>query len=633
MDFITLDGVQLPVSKLPAITRQVNDIAELKDRQADRSTSFTVPATHEANEFFKARQVGATDAKMYRYFTASAPTLGLSQAVATLRRVTPQGYELTLYGGIQNFFREIQNKSLQDLRLPDLDHRWSLTDIVAGLNRTDGYCYALMDYGTMPTQASPGDVFFDNFRPLIYAKRVLAQIAADAGWSIDGRVFESEEFSRLTIPWANDTWANGARFAENNGINLRQAAGVATLSGSDPGGGAVTQKPVGIPFSSFTNGGGTIELTVTGSITITDWSLSPAVGAALQFVRNGTPDAFDIDTILGVGSYSVTITTILNPGDTLELAVVYGQPAGTNLAFTYSFDYTGGAVLTDFLDAEIRYDGVVHCEAMLPDLTQTEFIKALCQMYTLTIQADPTTKVLSFRTWDDIAERRDGSLDWTDKLDTVPSTGYTELNKAFGDYAQLNYLTYAEDEAVTTDPDGELEVQDTTLKPRATMFEVAFSGSNDVSVAVGGGTQQVAQVKKIEVNQPVVGSQEYTDVQPRILAVEPSAFPPFTIDTGNLDGATQAIPVGDYNRAYFSSGAYSLRFNALKERHFSRLESSTLNPIKQVKAQVFLHPAEVLNFDFFKPVYLAQFGLYFYVLNISNYLGHEKLTEVNLLKL
>jgi hypothetical protein len=254
-------------------------------------------------------------------------------------------------------------------------------------------------------------------------------------------------------------------------------------------------------------------------------------------------------------------------------------------------------------------------------------------MYTLTIQADPTTKVLSFRTWDDIAERRDGSVDWTAKLDNVPKTGYTELNKAFGDYAQLNYLTYTQDDAVTSDPDGELEVQDTTLKARATLFEVAFSGSDDTAVAVGGGAQQVAQVKKIDANEPVVGLQEYTDVSPRILAVEPSAFPSFTIDTGNLDGATQVLPSGDYNRAYFASGTYGLRFNALKERHFARLEGTTLNPIKQVKCNVFLQSSEVLNLDFFQPVYLEQFGLYFYVLNVSNYTGSDKLTEVNLLKL
>jgi hypothetical protein len=630
--FIKLNGIKFDLQTLPAVTKQVNNIAELTDRQSDRSSTFVVPRTQENTERLELAQlVGSKTRVPYGYFLAELPDGGIDLGLAKLARTTADGFELNVFGGLINFFAEIENLTLNDLDLSDYDHDWTLANAEAALAQTSGYCYPLIDYGTFPT-TSGQDVFFDNFRPAVYFDTILNEIFSAQGWTYSGQLFELDEWQKLIMPFSGETWANGQRYADNFGINLFQSAGTLSVSGSQPGAGVPTQYPEVLPFSSFT-ASTTLQIEITGSVTISNWSLSvPGVGAALQFIVNGTIQP-NVATIAGDGTYSVSLSTILNAGDILELAVVYGQPAGTTSAFTYSFDYSQGQVITDFLESRINYGGVIHLEAILPEMTQTNFIKMVCQMYGLTMQADPVRKVIRFETWDYISGNIGNAVDWSGKLDSNPALFYRELSYKFGNYAQVNNLLYTEDDNVNGDYSGTLEIDDTSLEADADLFELEASGSDDISAFINTLAITLAQVKRFENNEPAVGVQEYIETPPRVLTVETVTTPAFTIDTGNLDGATLAVSSGDYLKGVFNSGAYPLNLDSLKARHWSKLETSTLNRVKVITVDAHLLRADVANLDHFKPVYLKQFGEYFYINTINEFTGANVLTECVLIRL
>ena len=176
-------------------------------------------------------------------------------------------------------------------------------------------------------------------------------------------------------------------------------------------------------------------------------------------------------------------------------------------------------------------------------------------------------------------------------------------------------------------------VNDLSLPANTDLFELEFAGTDEVNRFVNLTPVNIAEVKRIEQNQPPVGVQEYMSVKPRILTVEAVNTSGFTIDTGNLDGATQTFTSGEYLKGAFKNAVYPLNLDAVKSRFWGLLEASTLNKVKVITLNAHLLESDVTNLDHFKPVYLNQFDSYFYLNTVNEFTGSDELTEINLIRL
>lgn len=631
---IILNGIPFPILELPAITKKVNDISSLGDRGGDASTTFKIPKTEQTiKDFERANNLSSETNLPYRYFRAQLPQIGVNFGLAKLERVN-DSFELVLYSGLINFFVDIRGKKLNEIDLSEFDHIWNKTDIELYLNRDEGFSYALADFGTFPTDQSPGDLSFDNLRPFIYNLTILNKIIEEAGWTLKGNLFESDEFSETVLPWGSEDWANGQRYIDENGININQSPGELSLSGSFPGGGAVEKKIVALPWSLYNHSGQVLEVELKGVQTFTEFILSPDVGAALQFVLNGVIQPQISAAITGAGTFEVNESFILNNGDQLELAVIYGQPAGTDQAFNYNFTYNGGFIETTFLDNKIRYGAEVHLEALLPDVTQEKYILELCRLYGLTIEVNPIEKTVFFFSWDELFNNKFNAYKFDDLIDSASVKG-AQIEFKFNDYAQINNLKWAEDESIIGDYNGEILIDDKTLLSEVDLFELEFGASDETSGRLNAFNLQILKINRFENNFPVVGEIEYFEIDPpRYCALSTFQSPQsFVIDTGNYNDGTLTINQDiEVKRAYFSSGSFPLQLNKLKERHFLKLETSTLKRVKRVSILANLTRNFVLNLEFFKPVSITYFGEFFYIISIKNFTG-EGLTEIELLRL
>ena len=54
---------------------------------------------------------------------------------------------------------------------------------------------------------------------------------------------------------------------------------------------------------------------------------------------------------------------------------------------------------------------------------------------------------------------------------------------------------------------------------------------------------------------------------------------------------------------------------------------------KTMNVELVLNEQDIEELDYFTPIYLKQFGSYFYISKISNFISNKKLTKVELIKL
>jgi hypothetical protein len=54
---------------------------------------------------------------------------------------------------------------------------------------------------------------------------------------------------------------------------------------------------------------------------------------------------------------------------------------------------------------------------------------------------------------------------------------------------------------------------------------------------------------------------------------------------------------------------------------------------RTMNVELVLNEQDIEELDYFTPIYLKQFGAYFYISKISNFISNKKLTKVEMIKL
>lgn len=128
----------------------------------------------------------------------------------------------------------------------------------------------------------------------------------------------------------------------------------------------------------------------------------------------------------------------------------------------------------------IEKDGVVALDtsfpimANLPDMTCSDFIKSICQMYALFPYFDIKNSKLKFLQIDDIYDNVDKAKNWDDKVVSEPWS----MERTFGDYAKKNLFRYAEDDTVRTVSQDYLVLEDSTLDAEKELVTLKFSATD-----------------------------------------------------------------------------------------------------------------------------------------------------------
>lgn len=244
--------------------------------------------------------------------------------------------------------------------------------------------------------------------------------------------------------------------------------------------------------------------------------------------------------------------------------------------------------------SDVPMNGYYPIESNLPSIKVIDFVKFLCAYtgsYPLQIASDDT---VTFAQVSDVFGNIANAVDWSDRLiATTDENEPKELAFHVTDWAQRNRYQWAEDdrnEYPAEHYEFDLLLDDDTLEAERTVLTFPFAASDGNNVPVYTRTD--------------AGNVESSACKPRVFMV------------------------------YDKSGKAGAKF----ESGWSERLAETMSPLraslekaKVITERIALTDIEVMQFDERKPVYLAQYGAFFAVLEIKQ--SNDMAADVTMLRI
>ncbi len=599
-----------------AITIQVNNIAELKDRQASYSNRIKLPKSRINNAIFEnANMFQANSTVPYSRLKITLIQGGIetvANGVGVLSAVSNEFYELIIYAGLVDFFNKIKDLKLNDLDLSGFLHEKDIVEIRDKINATSGFVYPLIDYGVLmegTRDFTTNDEIDDNFWPGFYLHTLIKEIIEQAGFSFSGDIFSDSFFNSLILPFTNDVLEVNETFEADSESEFNSSGIWFEVLASPTFSGF-------IPFVNKTTNNNTITFNNGFGLKFFENFLSDSYRFQLTFEVTNTTSA-DIPFVAGY-----LINAILSPiTDILPEILIPANSTLTVTANIHKLILTPSDVVRITATAPsaglvikattaligLAKDYVVNT---FPDINQSELLKEFMQMFGLVPDRDKYSTNIDFFQFDILETNKALAKKWSKKYQKNTDTYIPTWT-----YAQNNFFKWATDADIEAIGSGLITSNNVNLKQNKDVVKSGFEPSESVIRLDG---LNIAQVLKFE-------DDNFTgDVGLRLLAsYEASLATPITLLT-----APEPNPRITY---FIEQGRDSLDWQELVNNNYDVINNA-LQDTKVLTAKFRLSADDINNFDFSIPVYIDYFGSFFYVNIVSNY-QPNKLTSVELIKI
>lgn len=629
------------------ITRQVNDIAELKNRNADYSNQFKIPLTEKNRAIFNnCEQVQNTSKFPYQNIPAKLVNSGVEIiGYVVVQVATEKEYNCVFYAGNLNFFSIIGTKKISDLDLSVLEHDWTMDNVVESRNNQwndSGYIYPLIDTvgdGINFLNVAPA-AEWRWLTPWVFVRRIWGQIFKEAGFNYTGKFLESDRFNNLITNLVTNK-------PQDNNIEWEAIHGTITPFPQNAGVAVSGNYLRTITLISDTLGQtSTIPATATNPLAVL---FTPDFSGQYSFICN-----INILTSLfnKVSRIDVVINEKYTSGAIIQRRVVKSLIAGVDFnSLQFTFDLTDiymdpdeaiimrlvffpladpGEMNTFLIQpstgmklTKSKYDAVKpglpwKIQENLYEMTQTDFIKNICQRFCLIPDTEKLINEIEFFQFSEIIDSIPEAYDFSDKV-----TNKTQVIFRDKSYGQNSLMTFAEPkdfETITKIPvDGDFGdytfiIEDSALEINKTVIELMFHPSMMVLRFLGIPTPKILFHDR---DAPEVGVWK-NDVGARILSLNRVSGNDFAYM--DLDVPTTTIVDDDVPFCYFKDQGqlYDLTFESASKTDYKDL-IRVIQDYKSLSESVLLTPVDVSQYKFKRPVFIKKYNSYFYMNKIVNY--------------
>lgn len=440
-------------------TFQVNDIANLSNRQSTYTNSFKAPKTPNNVQIMDGLGLPSdTSTIPYQKPDCKMKHEGFDLIKKGWMNITEtdEDYHFYLYSGLVNFFKAIENKTLgDDLDLSEINHTKDITSVINSYQPGSPYIYFLADYNGQTHFLNDQNIInIDYLVPSVQVKYLWEKIHSKFNFPYIGDIFNDEDFKSLyiTYPKAPNIADLYKLITEGNNNQTWQHNGPKYLP-------LLPNDVAGIPwrYSQF------MDITENGNYKITFFvnpeNVASTVNYWLGINSEGIPLANITNKILLSSLDSSQPTTkeffiSLTAGSVLQLFFEKaGIPTGANIPF--SFNIKIEKVNKETIDFQ---DG-------LGDFSITDFTKEVLNRLGLTMFPDENTNVLTYNT---IKERvrSNAIVDWSDKYIERKDEEYISTN-----YAQRNFFQYQYNDKEGAYYDGYIDVSNLNIDATKTIFK------------------------------------------------------------------------------------------------------------------------------------------------------------------
>lgn len=239
---------------------------------------------------------------------------------------------------------------------------------------------------------------------------------------------------------------------------------------------------------------------------------------------------------------------------------------------------------------EVPYGGNFPIGKNLPDIKVTDFLKCICILTSTFPSQRFIGGTLTFADIVNLWEAKAQAVDWTKKL--IPSEASNhprQTDFSVEDYCQHNIYKWKEDNTVYQQHDADMTIDNKTLEYTQDVCTLPFAATDGNRIPI-----YEWESKQSTFGNATITSQtatKYKACKDRIV---------------NLTK----------NDAGYAELAFNINLQDIFDNKLEKLRKTVANP-HHIVERFNLSDLEILNFDETKPVYLAQYGAYFAVLEIK----------------
>lgn len=644
-----INGQRADLSKSAraALTKQVNNVAELKDRQAGFTNRIALPKTKHNNNIFEGANImQAQSTAPYTKLVARLIVDGedlVGNGVGRLVGINDNEYSFVVYSGIVGFFDLMGDDTLRDLNLSALNHVRDYATIKASLSNSTGFVYGIADYfndspNTVLDLTSDIDVRY--LFPCVYLKDIFDAIFDTYGFTYSSaELLNDARFLTAVIP------INA--LVANEEINERLAA-----NGSSTANAPKVYSAAGL--------GGYLhlpELTVIGGNLESNLTNAPIVISAGGIIYTGALDTYEVfvDGVYNIaaqfiytsgatvaGALSIACvragTTTLTP---LEDYSVLINQSGTVVDLIYSGAFTAGdrifiygssllatgmtvgapcSMAVTATEIENNFGSTWYTQYLLPPIKVKQLLKDVAQLFSLVFDRERFSNTVQIFNMNTVRNNIPIAVDWSDKLNASNiSQSFT-----FGKYAQENWIRYKEDATLqdTTAFDGYITSNNENLDRAADIIKPNFAGTDEVPRLDG---ELIANFPLFAFDADDAEYKATEKIAPRIAYIT-RLSKSVNITDGTTTEAIVSAPVVSFN-----SGDNSFHGDNMLADYYGTINNMLQNT-KAINARFKLTGNDVANIDFSVPIYIEYFNAYFYLNKIQSFLPN-RLTACQLVKI
>lgn len=604
---LIIEGIRFDLGKRTiSHTLQVNDLADLKDRRANVSNTIRAPYTPNNIAALNFLGIAGSQSRApYRKLHAKHIIDGIevvSNGYAKIIAVDDV-IEIVVYSGNIDLIERLESRNITDLDFSDLNHFLNLTTFEDGMDNDSGYIYALADFGIEPPRTT-GLMQSEWQLPSLFVSNIFEKIFTGIGATYSGDVFEDESFLTEVVSPAkgfeveevSETQINKGYFSTN------EITVVETSNSRQEYIQRFNLTPHGLIDITLLDGqfarvdfDGILKIIVETAYYVNHGVLR------IDVKKNESTIKTEVLTE-GSGSETTEIHLSVKAGDVFSF-YVRGTSEQTDPNLPIFKCEFGANLVVDFI--EIKGGLWVDFNEIMPEISQTEFVKDIMQRYGLVFRSRGNH--YEFKRLENILNDRENAEDWSDKLKIEQGENYE-----FGDFARNNVLRYN----YTEDAEGEFQdgvmiAENEHNALEKDMFTSVFTISEEsgkslsrqlYSVPVREGkynedTGELEEVKVKEVSARLFKIQKL----PGALSVKFFDSQPLSISKEIPFLSLENIQMDFYISRYYKA--------------FNRI----LNAPKVRGDLFYLNALDVQNLDFFKLKYLKQRGQYFYLDKVESF--------------
>lgn len=610
--------VELTESQKISRTLQVNDILTLSNRQSNYTNTFAVKRTDVNKQIFEyLGVVGSTTILPYRknecYLYTDDGECLVYKGWAVIQS-TDKEYKINIYDGNIDLYKAIENKSLGDLDLSEIDHSKNLATVVNSFTANLNYKYIVADYNGLMVYNN-NRINIDYLVPSAKVSYLWDKIFDTYGFTYEGSVFNTVNFTNL--------WLSYPKFAET------AQTPVVIFYGES------LEEPLGeildpFKFDSNISIDNVQDINKTEFIITTTGTYRFSIGWNVTLTyefRNNLFQIYQTQTvdpsvfINGVNyEGGVGLTNIsLIAGDVITVG--FADPPNIGQAST---TFTVNADPNFFVSLEIAefQGGEVSFSNELKDFSIKDFITEILNRFGLTPFKDKYSNHYKFLTLQELLQNND-VVDWSreqNKFVEKISERYI-----FGSYAQENNFTYKYNDTESDYYNSEILIDNVNLPDnKVVVNSKVYAPEKERTILVHDLVTNVYRMWNKEIKED--GTINYKGLSKRYYLMREDSHT-FTTPTDigseslNTHQSIETIPVESF---------VNLRMEDVVREYYANI-SQVLNYSKIIDATIYLSEMDIANLDFSKLYWIKELSNYFLLNKVSNF-TKKGITKVELIK-